>query len=79
MSAPQLTAVFIRGADGITLAGINGDGSPILMEIDPRAASALSRQLERAAGEFVAHRAKTPQPHHTTDHPLPDLVGRQGE
>lgn len=75
----QATAAYIPGAAGVSIAGINDDGSAILVEIDPRAASILSGQLERAAGEMIAHRARQPVPHHTTDHPLPDLVGRQGE
>lgn len=78
MTAPQITAAFIPGA-GICLAGVNGDGTPVLLEIDARAAAALSQQLERAAGDLIAHQARLPVAHHTTDHPLPDLVGRQGE
>lgn len=75
----QATAAYIPGAAGVSIAGINDDGSAILLEIDARAASILSLQLERAAAELTAAADRVPMPHHTTDHPLPDFVGQQGE
>lgn len=75
----QATAAYIPGAAGVSIAGVNDDGTAVLIEIDARAASTLSLQLERAAAELTAAAGRAPMPHHTTDHPLSDLVGRQGE
>lgn len=75
----QLTAAFIPGADGITFAGRADDGAPILLELPAAEVVALCRQAEAALGDMVRHRARQPAPHHTTDEPLPDRVGVEGE
>ncbi len=64
----QITAAFIPGVDGVTVAGSSEDGSTILAEISPENAEALSRQLINALAERSRFRAM-----------LPGLVGQAGE
>lgn len=64
----QITAAFIPGVDGVTVAGTGEGGSTILAEISAENAEALSRQLINALAERCRFRAQ-----------MPGLIGREGE
>ena len=64
----SLTAAFIPGVEGVSVAGVGDDGSTILAEISGENAEALSRQLINALAERCRFRAT-----------LPGHVGAEGE
>lgn len=57
-----------------TMAGVGNDGRPFVVDIPLRGVIALSKGCADALLSMTR-----PEPPATTDQPLPDLVGREGE
>lgn len=72
------TLSYIEG-DTATIAGVDVEGRPFVAAIARGGIAALGRACWDALADMDRATVLQPASHHTTDEPLPDRVGAEGE